>query len=83
VIDGTLHGVARFIVWVSNWGGKFDNGIIDGIANLLATIAQGVGSFFRRFQTGYLRSYVLFLVLAAIGLFALLKYLAGMAAAGQ
>src|SRR5262249_40429331 len=83
VIDGILHGVARWTLWLAKGGGKFDNGIIDGIANLIATVAQGLGNIFRRVQTGYLRSYILFLVLGAIGLFALLKYLAGFAAAGQ
>ena len=53
------------------------------VSLMFATVAHGVGGFLRRFQTGYLRSYILFLVLAAIGLFALLKYLAGVAAAGQ
>jgi NADH-quinone oxidoreductase subunit L len=82
VIDGVVDGTGRFIVRVAKWDGKFDNGIIDGIANLLADIAYGIGGWFRRWQTGYLRSYILFLVLAAVGLFALLRYLVGMAAAG-
>ena len=34
----------------------------------------GVGSWLRNVQTGYLRSYVLFLVLAAVGIFVVLSY---------
>ncbi len=83
VIDGIINGLARCTVWFSKRNGRFDNSIIDGIANLIAIVAYGLGSWFRRFQTGYLRSYVLFLVMAAIGLFALLKYLVGVASAGQ
>ena len=42
-------------------------GIIDGVANLLGDVFWGIGGWLRSFQTGYLRSYVLFLALAAIG----------------
>jgi len=82
VIDGFANGFGRFWVWFSKWNGQFDNGIIDGLANLLATMAYGVAGWFRSLQTGFLRSYVLFLVLAAIGLFVLLKYLVSVAVAG-
>jgi NADH-quinone oxidoreductase subunit L len=82
VIDGFANGFGRFWVWVSKWDGLFDNGVIDGLANLLATMAYGVAGWFRSLQTGFLRSYVLFLVLAAIGLFVLLKYLVSVAVAG-
>ncbi|MBL8797502.1 MAG: NADH-quinone oxidoreductase subunit L [Planctomycetia bacterium] len=82
VIDGFANGFGRFWVGVSNFWGGFDKGIIDGIANLLATIAYGVAGWFRKWQTGFLRSYILFLVLAAISLFVLLRYLVSVAVAG-
>jgi NADH-quinone oxidoreductase subunit L len=82
VIDGIINWLGRTGVLVSKWNGKFDNGIIDGLANLTADVIQATGDGLRRLQTGYLRSYVLFLVLAAIGLFALLKYFVSLAAAG-
>ena len=44
------------------------------LAPLLASVAYGVGGWFRRWQTGYLRSYVLFLVMAAVGIFVILSY---------
>ena len=41
----------------------------------------GVGDRLRTVQTGYLRSYVLFLVLAAVGIFVVLSYFVAMATA--
>lgn len=82
VIDGIIHGVARLAVWISKWDGKFDNGVIDGLANLIASVAHGIGGWFRTWQTGFLRSYILFLVLAAISLFVLLVFYARQVAAG-
>jgi NADH-quinone oxidoreductase subunit L len=81
-IDGVLHAVARGTVRLSKWSGIFDNGVIDGLANLTADTFQGVGSWLRNVQTGYLRNYVLFLVLAAVGLFLLLTYFVTMVTAG-
>jgi NADH-quinone oxidoreductase subunit L len=82
VIDGFVNWLGRFTVHASKWEGWFDLGIIDGLANLTARVAYDVGGWFRSFQTGYLRSYVLFLVLAAVGLFALLSLFLAMATAG-
>jgi NADH-quinone oxidoreductase subunit L len=82
VIDGLIDNTAKGTVRLSNWNGKFDNGVIDGLANLLARVAYGVGGWFRTWQTGYLRSYVLFLVLAAIALYVALAYFVNLATAG-
>ena len=79
VIDGIVHFLGRFTVWVSRWDGRFDGGIVDGLVNLTGNVIYAVGTWLRRRQTGYIRSYVLFLVLAALGLFVLLTYFIGMA----
>jgi NADH-quinone oxidoreductase subunit L len=81
VIDGILNGLGRLTVWVSKWDGRFDNRIVDGLVNLLADVIYGAGARLRNVQTGFLRSYVLFLVLAAVGIFVVLSYLVSMAAA--
>jgi NADH-quinone oxidoreductase subunit L len=81
VIDGAIHGLARATVKVSDANGSFDRGFIDGIANLIARVCGGVGRWLRHVQTGYLRSYVLFLVLAVAGLFVLLSYFVSLAVA--
>jgi NADH-quinone oxidoreductase subunit L len=82
VIDGFVHQLARFTVWLSREDGRFDNGVVDGLVNLIASVCYGIGGAFRRLQTGFIRNYVLFLVLAAVCIFVLLSYLVSMAMAG-
>ena len=53
-----------------------------GLANLIGNVTYWVGARLRGVQTGFLRSYVLFLVLAAVGIFIVLSYLVRMATAG-
>jgi NADH-quinone oxidoreductase subunit L len=77
VIDGLINGLARVNVSLSRQSGRFDNGIIDGLVNLLADVSYRVGAWLRGLQTGYLRSYVLFLALAAVGLWILLIAMVG------
>jgi NADH-quinone oxidoreductase subunit L len=82
IIDGIIHAVARAAVWTSKWDGLFDNRVIDGAVNLVGNTIYGVGARLRNLQTGFLRSYVLFLVLAAAGIFLALAYFVRMAIAG-
>src|SRR5262249_49884246 len=82
VIDWFVDGLATATVRVSKWDGRFDNGVIDGIANLFATVAFGIAGRLRRVQTGYLRSYILFLALAALVLFVLVTYFVSTTTAG-
>jgi NADH-quinone oxidoreductase subunit L len=79
VIDGILHGVARVSVRTSRGSGRFDLGIVDGLVNLLADVWWGIGAWLRNIQTGYLRSYILFLALAAVGIWIILSALLGAA----
>jgi NADH-quinone oxidoreductase subunit L len=71
VIDGAIDGSGRAVVRVSRWEGRFDLGIIDGLVNLTGRVVFGVGRALRRVQTGSLRGYVLYMVLAAVALFLL------------
>jgi NADH-quinone oxidoreductase subunit L len=82
IIDGTVDSLARFTIRVAKWDGQFDNGVIDGLANLIARVTYGLGGTLRRVQTGYIRSYILFLVLGALGIFFLLSYFVLRAVAG-
>jgi NADH-quinone oxidoreductase subunit L len=79
VIDGVANNSGRYTVLVSWWSGRFDFGVVDGLVNLTARVCYAVGSWFRTVQTGYIRSYVLFLVMAAVGIWAVLAYLFGAA----
>jgi NADH-quinone oxidoreductase subunit L len=81
VIDGTLHGIAWLTLRLSRWDGLFDNWVVDGAVNLVANVTYAVGRSLRRVQTGFIRSYILFLVLAAVGLFAALSWFVSLAAA--
>jgi NADH-quinone oxidoreductase subunit L len=79
VIDGTVDGTARAAVKLSWGSGRFDFGIVDGLVNLTARVFYATGAWLRNVQTGYLRSYVLFLVVAAVGIWVILVYLVGAA----
>jgi len=82
VIDGIINNTARAATRLSRWDGIFDLAIVDGLVNLTARVIYACGGWMRRVQTGYIRSYVLFLVLAAIGIFFALTYFLTLAAAG-
>ncbi len=82
VIDGVINRLGSATVGLARGEGRFDLGIVDGLVNLTANVTYAVGARLRAVQTGYIRSYVLFLVLAAIGLFAVLSYFVAMAVAG-
>jgi NADH-quinone oxidoreductase subunit L len=73
-IDGALHGIARNTVRVARADGKFDSGFVDYLVNLVGSVTHRIGAWARTVQTGSLRNYVLFLVLAAVGIFAVLSY---------
>jgi NADH-quinone oxidoreductase subunit L len=72
VIDGFVNFLGRLSVFVSRWAGKTDRGIVDGSVNLLADVSYATGSWLRNVQTGYLRSYVLFLAMAAMAIWVLM-----------
>jgi NADH-quinone oxidoreductase subunit L len=82
VIDGTVDGTAATAVRVADGGGRFDNGVIDGLANVIGNAIYATGVGLRRLQTGLLRNYILFLVLAAVGIFAALSWFVALATAG-
>jgi NADH-quinone oxidoreductase subunit L len=81
VIDGTLHGIAWLTLRLAKWDGIFDHFAVDGLVNLVARVTYRVGAALRQVQTGFIRSYILFLVLAAVGLFAALSWFVSLAAA--
>jgi NADH-quinone oxidoreductase subunit L len=82
VIDGIIHFVAFATVRVSKWDGLFDHNIIDGMVNVMGGAVSRVGNSLRGVETGSLRNYVLFLVLAAVGIFLVLTWWVAMVMAG-
>jgi NADH-quinone oxidoreductase subunit L len=82
-IDGIIDGLGRTTVRVARGSGRFDNGVVDGLVNVVGNVIRDAGSRLRRIQTGSLRNYIVFLVLAAIGIFAVLSYFLNTAAGSQ
>ncbi len=79
VIDGAVNGIAKGGVGVARGSGRFDKGVIDGLVNIVAGTAWSVGAWLRNVQTGYLRSYVVLLVVAAVGIWVIIYSLLGVA----
>jgi NADH:ubiquinone oxidoreductase subunit 5 (subunit L)/multisubunit Na+/H+ antiporter MnhA subunit len=76
VIDGFLHLMQKLTLLTSFWSGRFDKGIIDGLVNLFADVAYAIGTWLRTWQTGFLRTYILFMALAAMALWMIFYALA-------
>lgn len=72
VIDRILHGSVRSALDVSRWDRKFDEGVIDGLVNLVGSVVFNIGRAFRGLQTGRLRQYVMFIAVGVLTLFVLL-----------
>lgn len=73
--DGTIHTVARWTVAVAKGHRAFDSYFVDWLVNLTANVVHSVGAALRGVQTGFLRSYVVFIALGAIALFVLVSFL--------
>jgi NADH:ubiquinone oxidoreductase subunit 5 (subunit L)/multisubunit Na+/H+ antiporter MnhA subunit len=72
LIDGFVNLVGSVNLRISTWHGWFDRGIVDGFVNLIGDVSYAIGAWLKNVQTGYIRSYILFLALAAMGLWVLL-----------
>ncbi len=66
-----LHGVSRFTLAVARFDRSFDERVVDGLVNHLATVTYETGLSLRQIQSGRLRQYVMALAAAAVILFAL------------
>ncbi len=71
-LDGTLHGLVRGTVKVSEWDRRFDERVVDGLVNLVASATGSVARSFRTLQTGRVRQYVMFIAVGVLALFVLL-----------
>jgi NADH-quinone oxidoreductase subunit L len=74
LIDGVVHAAARGVRSVSTLDDLFDRYFVDGFVNVTANWIYSLGLAMRRIQTGRLRQYVLFIVAATVGLFALASF---------
>ena len=69
VVDGLVNLTAQLGVFVSFLVGKFDDYVVDGAVNGLASATIGSGSVLRRLQTGKLYHYVFVLAGGALIIF--------------
>ncbi len=69
VVDGLVNLTAQLGVFVSFLVGKFDDYVVDGAVNGLASATTGSGSVLRRLQTGKLYHYVFVLAGGALIIF--------------
>ncbi|HLN90494.1 MAG TPA: NADH-quinone oxidoreductase subunit L [Patescibacteria group bacterium] len=69
VVDGLVNLSAQLGVFVSFLVGKFDDYVVDGAVNGLASATTGSGSILRRLQTGKLYHYVFVLAGGALIIF--------------
>ncbi len=69
VVDGLVNLAARLGVFLSFLVGKFDNYVVDGAVNGVATVTISSGSVLRRLQTGKLYHYVFVLAGGALIIF--------------
>lgn len=72
VFDAILHFSARATVWFSTWDRRFDEGIVDGLVNLVGNVTRKFALSLSVFQTGRMRQYVMFIAVSVVALFALL-----------
>ena len=69
VVDGLVNLSAQLGVFASFLVGKFDDYVVDGAVNGLASATTGSGSLLRRLQTGKLYHYVFVLAGGAVVIF--------------
>ncbi len=66
VIDGIVNGAATVTRGFSSFIGKFDNIVVDGLVNFMAYLSGFIGLIFRRFQTGKVQTYLIFVLISIV-----------------
>ncbi|MBC7818860.1 MAG: NADH-quinone oxidoreductase subunit L [Planctomycetaceae bacterium] len=72
VFDEILHTFVRMGIVVSKWDKKFDEGVIDGLVNMMGSSTYSLGIGLRNIQTGRIRQYVTFIAIGVVVLCGLL-----------
>ncbi len=82
LLNGLVRRLAIATVVVAKVEGRVDRQVVDGAVDATGRSIWRLGGWLRYPQTGWLRSYVLFLILAAVGLFVVVSVLVGWSTAG-
>ena len=73
IIDGIVNGTAYITKGFSTFIGKFDNVVVDGLVNFMAYLSGFIGLVFRRFQTGKVQTYLVFVLVSVVILLFIFK----------
>lgn len=73
IIDGIVNGSATVTRVFSSITGFFDNNVVDGLVNFTAFVSGLLGSLFRRFQTGKVQTYLVYVVISIVILLFVIK----------
>ncbi|QQS38028.1 MAG: NADH-quinone oxidoreductase subunit L [Ignavibacteriales bacterium] len=73
VVDGLVNASASVTRGISRFSGTFDNVVVDGFVNFMAYFSGMIGLIFRRFQTGKVQTYIVFVIFSLIILLFLFK----------
>jgi NADH-quinone oxidoreductase subunit L len=71
IVDGIVNGVATFFRKFAFFNGSVDKYVVDGLVNFTAFTVQTTGAVFRKIQTGKVQTYLVMVVVAVLGWFAL------------
>jgi NADH-quinone oxidoreductase subunit L len=82
VIDRFIDSLALSARMVSHVDDLIDRYIVDGFVNVAARWIYGVGEWFHNAQTGKIRQYVMFIVIATVALFVLISFYSNFTLAG-
>lgn len=75
IIDGIVNGSATLTRLWSNFSGRFDNVVIDGFVNFSAYFTGFIGFLLRKFQTGKVQTYIVFVIFSIIVFFFIFRSL--------
>jgi NADH-quinone oxidoreductase subunit L len=73
VVDGIVNGSATLTRGLSKLSGIFDSVVVDGLVNFMAYFSGMIGLVFRRFQTGKVQTYIVFVIFSLVILLFLFK----------
>jgi NADH-quinone oxidoreductase subunit L len=68
-VDGLVNASGWITRGVSFISGKFDSIVIDGLVNLTAYLSGFGGLVLRKFQTGRIQTYLIFVVMSVMVLY--------------
>jgi NADH:ubiquinone oxidoreductase subunit 5 (subunit L)/multisubunit Na+/H+ antiporter MnhA subunit len=74
IIDGIVDGCARVTLWVSKIDDAIDRYGVDWLIDVIGNSTHSLGLTLRAAQTGRLRQYVLFVVIATVALFVVISF---------